>query len=178
MSNRDIIEDRIHCNTEPQQEDLHETDESINSSIDKSMRLFASCSEQFDSAVLHDEVEENNEEELDELLEIDEDQKIHNEGNYTITMAHLQDLLKRVGKDQHLLTLTDLCSNEKMRFEPTLKIMNPEVRRLLNEHVPGSKGTILLLKIMDQIYTAYTAPDIPALQRVMLIWSLETLYAD
>ncbi|XP_058449480.1 uncharacterized protein LOC131432169 [Malaya genurostris] len=53
-------------------------------------------------------------------------------GNYTI--AIVRELLGRVGKDKHLLTKSDLNSGDKMRFEPTLKIMNAMVRTLLDQH--------------------------------------------
>lgn len=57
-----------------------------------------------------------------------------------------------------------------MKFDPTLKMMNPDLCTLLETHVADSKGTILLLSIMKQIYDSYTSVNMPPLERIYLIW--------
>lgn len=76
----------------------------------------------------------------------------------------------KIGKDKHGLTLNDLNSKDKMKFKPTERIMSKEVRDCLDEFVPDSEGTVFLLKIMSETYSAFCDVDMEPLQRVFNMW--------
>lgn len=91
-------------------------------------------------------------------------------GEYTITTEHLRQLIKLNSKDKHCLTLADIDIRDKMKFRPTLKMIQPEVLIGLEEHIPNSKGTVLFLTIMRRIYKAFLDESLSVKDRVYEIW--------
>lgn len=57
-----------------------------------------------------------------------------------------------------------------MKVGPTLRMMSEQLISYMEKHVPGSKGTVLYLRVMKQIYEAYTNIDMEPLERVFTIW--------
>lgn len=91
-------------------------------------------------------------------------------GDYTVTIAHLQQLVDRHSKDKHALVASDLNPCDRMKFNPTKKIMKKEVIDYLEQHVQGSNGTVALLRVMSSIYMAFNEENLKPLERIYTIW--------
>lgn len=57
-----------------------------------------------------------------------------------------------------------------MSFRPTEKVMEEAVINLLEEHVPGSEGTVVLLRYMSAIYRAYTDVSLAPIEAISMLW--------
>lgn len=85
-------------------------------------------------------------------------------------VTHLDTLVSRVSKDKHSLTYDDLHPTDLMSFRPTEKVMKETVINLLEEHVPGSEGTVALLRYMSAIYRAYTDVTLAPIEAISMFW--------
>ncbi|KAL1401987.1 hypothetical protein pipiens_006282 [Culex pipiens pipiens] len=90
-------------------------------------------------------------------------------GILTINKDHLQLLINTISKDKHGLNDTDASTKDRMKFDPTWRIMQKDVRDCLEEFVPGSEGTVMLLQLMSQIYEAYCEINLVPLERIFKI---------
>lgn len=96
-------------------------------------------------------------------------------GDFIITTEHLKVLVEKVGKDKHTLTMADIVTKDRMKFGPTLKFIRDETIQCLEDHVPGSDGTVLYLKTMRRLYRSLMVEDLTPLERVFEIW-LENIF--
>lgn len=82
----------------------------------------------------------------------------------------MKQLINTHSKDKHGLCISDIDLKDKMKFGPTLKLINPELIAFLEKNVPDSKGTALFLNLMHRMYRSYVETNIPFLERVEDIW--------
>lgn len=91
-------------------------------------------------------------------------------GQSMANVKHLDALVSKVSKDKHGLTYDDLHPSDLMSFQPTAKVMEETVINLLEEHVPGSEGTVALLRYMSAIYRAYTDETLAPIEAISMFW--------
>ncbi|XP_053699211.1 uncharacterized protein LOC128746192 [Sabethes cyaneus] len=91
-------------------------------------------------------------------------------GSHTISKQHLKSLLAKTSKDKHGLCLSDIDLKDKMKFGPTMKLLNPAVTQCLNENIEGSEGTAVFIDMMGKLYRSYIEKDVTLLERVYNIW--------
>lgn len=91
-------------------------------------------------------------------------------GRAVAHVTHLDVLVDKVSKDKHGLTYDDLHPTDLMSFEPTEKVMKETVIKLLEEHVPGSEGTVVLLRYMSDIYRAYADETLAPIEAISIFW--------
>lgn len=87
-------------------------------------------------------------------------------GNFMITVNHLQILIQKIPKDQHLLNDSDLNNQDRMNFSLVEKIATENIENLLQKNVNESQGTILYLRLLRFILESFTHENIPALDRL------------
>lgn len=66
--------------------------------------------------------------------------------------------------------MTDIDGSDRMNFQSVQKMMDEKVINCLERKIPGSKGTILFLKIMRYSVISIMDPDMEPLQRIYYIW--------
>lgn len=91
-------------------------------------------------------------------------------GKFKISTSHLKHLITNHSKDKHRLCMSDIDLKDKMKFEPSLKMIDYDMICYLEEHVPRSAGTVLLLTVMRKMYRSFVEESIPPLDRVQDIW--------
>lgn len=91
-------------------------------------------------------------------------------GKGVVSKSHLEYLIDNVSKDKHLLTATDINPLDRQNFESARKICDNKIQNLLRDHVPGSKSTILYLKMMNSATTAMLDPEMTISDRISNIW--------
>lgn len=79
-------------------------------------------------------------------------------------------MIEHGDKVVHKMNLSDLNPADKMKFEPTLKLMAPELIEHLVEVVPDCNGTAVYLKLMRLIYISLVEDRIPPAERICTIW--------
>lgn len=75
-------------------------------------------------------------------------------GNYRVSVSHLQQMTERFLKDRHLLTVTDLRTDDKMNFRSAEKRCSGKVTELLT-NITESKRTVVFLKLMSNVLSSY-----------------------
>lgn len=91
-------------------------------------------------------------------------------GNTRPSISHLEFLVNHFTKDKHRLTLADINPTDLMSFDPTQKIMDESTIDFMEVNVPGSEGTVALLRYMRAIYRAFTDQTITPLERISMCW--------
>lgn len=91
-------------------------------------------------------------------------------GNYFASSGDIVALHRKLGKDKHRLNNSDVTPKDKMNFKATMRLCDPIIWLLLEEHVPNSKGTQMYLKMIYYVTHSYLSLDLNLLQRVYLIW--------
>ncbi|XP_046409390.1 uncharacterized protein [Neodiprion pinetum] len=91
-------------------------------------------------------------------------------GNNIATVSHLKLLIQSQSKDKHQITYSDLDPKDKMNFPSVQKICQENVRKLLNDTVPGSEGTCQYLKILHNTVVSYIDSELTPLERIFSIW--------
>lgn len=91
-------------------------------------------------------------------------------GHFIISSGNLQILINTVSKDKHLLTQSDLSPRDKMNFGSVIKICDPKIWALLENHVPGSEGTREYLKITYYVLNSYLSVSITVIDRIYYLW--------
>lgn len=91
-------------------------------------------------------------------------------GNTWPSITHLEYLVKHVGKSMHRLELSDLNPTDLQSFKPTEKLIQEDFINLLEDNVPGSEGTVALLRYMRAIYLAFTDEELDPLERIAMCW--------
>lgn len=98
------------------------------------------------------------------------DKKLLPFGSYYIRLQHFYDLICKVSKDKHLLTLSTFDRNDRQNFGSVLKMCDPRVFKCLKDCVPGSEATIQFLQILRDIIDSYMQRDLSPIQRIRKIW--------
>lgn len=91
-------------------------------------------------------------------------------GDEIVSINHLTILVQQEPKSVHFLTMTDIDGSDRMNFQSVQKMMDEKVINCLERKIPGSKGTILFLKIMRYSVISIMDPDMEPLQRIYYIW--------
>lgn len=89
---------------------------------------------------------------------------------YFIQLDHLQYLVSHFPKDRHQLTRTILKPEDKQNFGSVLRICDPIVRQMLQNHVEGSAATIKYLELMKNFLDSYEDKSLSPLDRVSKLW--------
>lgn len=87
-----------------------------------------------------------------------------------VSLEHIEVLLTNFTKDQHQLTATVLNPVDKQNFNSVLPICDTKVISLLESRVLNSEATVIFLKLLRNIISAYMQPDLSPLERVNKIW--------
>lgn len=85
-----------------------------------------------------------------------------------VIIGHLKYLIDKVSKDKHGLILYDIEPKDRQNFKSAEKVSNSKIIHLLSTHVPNSEGTILYLRIINNLITAYMDPAISPFERIYL----------
>lgn len=75
-------------------------------------------------------------------------------GNKIASVAHVTEIMAKVGKDLHGLREGDILFEDKMNYDAVRRLSNPKLRSLLKQ-VPGAEGTIFYLKLMDFLTNSF-----------------------
>nr|CAI5818584.1 unnamed protein product [Callosobruchus analis] len=90
-------------------------------------------------------------------------------GQYFASVSHLYELLSQFSKDKHLLTPSDLKAEDKMNYDAAKRMCSTNVIQLL-EKIPNTEGTVVYLKLMNAVITAFIEEDISVYERLHSIW--------
>lgn len=105
------------------------------------------------------------------LLKSDQSKEIYPFGKkYFISVHHIKELIKKIPKDQHQLTLYDLDGTDRQNVSSALRLCSPDVTQLLRKEIPESEGTAKYLDIMHDIVDAFMSKTLKPLERVRKIW--------
>lgn len=91
-------------------------------------------------------------------------------GTHVVSVDHLCALLKRATKEKHRLTEAIIKPKDRQNFDSVLRISNKRVIDLLGSQVEGSQGTVLYLRIIDNVLRSYLDLKLTALERIRAIW--------
>lgn len=90
---------------------------------------------------------------------------------YFITMAHLQSLVERFNKSEHLLTRSTLNPKDRQNYDSVLKICDKRVTNMLKKHVDDSEATVIFLdSIILNSIESFMSDKISPLERVEKMW--------
>ncbi|KAG5681188.1 hypothetical protein PVAND_010645 [Polypedilum vanderplanki] len=87
-------------------------------------------------------------------------------GDYFATVGHLYILLKSFPKSQHELNVSDLDPLDRLNYKCLGKITDQKVIGLLSK-CPGTKGTIVFLRIIQSVHLAYVDSTTLAADRLI-----------
>lgn len=66
--------------------------------------------------------------------------------------------------------MSDIELKDKMKFSPTLKLINRNTIEFLKNNVPNSNGTVLFLELLHRLHRSFIEIDVPLIERVQEIW--------
>lgn len=95
---------------------------------------------------------------------------VHAMGNFSAVAGDLHLLVERETKDYHHLQELDLTGKDKMSFGATMRVCHPRIWKLLKEHVPGSDGTQIYLKVIFFSMQAMLSTNLNSLERIYCLW--------
>ncbi|KAK3910838.1 Aromatase [Frankliniella fusca] len=90
-------------------------------------------------------------------------------GKYSASQSHLIILMDTMSKEQHGLTPA-VMAKDKMNFNASMKICSERVTSLMEEHVPGSEGTVEYLNVMRCVMEAGLNKSLSPLEVIFKIW--------
>lgn len=70
----------------------------------------------------------------------------------------------------HKLNPSDLNHADKMKFDPSVKLMKLNLINHLKDTVEGSDGVVVYLQLMRLIYLTFNEINMEPLKRVECIW--------
>lgn len=91
-------------------------------------------------------------------------------GNKTVSIKHLQQLLKIEQKSVHKLTYMDVFPVDRMNSKSFNKIVDDCVINSLKKKVPGSEATVQYLLIFRDISDSFLKFDMAPLQRIQFMY--------
>lgn len=97
-------------------------------------------------------------------------------GNKIASVAHVTEIMAKVGKELHGLREGDILFEDKMNYDAVRRLSNPKLRSLL-EQGPGAEGTIFYLKLVDFLTNSFIDKKLDPLTRVyqMYIYVLNSM---
>lgn len=87
-----------------------------------------------------------------------------------VRSQHVQFLLQNFSKDQHCLTATVLNPIDRQNFSSAMRMCDPKVQTLLQNHVNESDATIKFLEIVYNVTTAFLDRSLAPLERIHRMW--------
>lgn len=66
--------------------------------------------------------------------------------------------------------MSDIDIKDKMKFTPTLKMINEDMIKFLHANVPNSEGTVLFLRLIRMMYRSYVEDNVSPQERVLEVW--------
>lgn len=76
-------------------------------------------------------------------------------GMYKVSLGHLKELVKKVHKSVHGLTMSDINPIDRQNFRSFEKIVEDRVLESLQKYVKGSEATIQYLKLCKEITSSF-----------------------
>ncbi|XP_062702468.1 uncharacterized protein LOC109424774 isoform X1 [Aedes albopictus] len=92
-------------------------------------------------------------------------------GDYVISSAVLKQMMENGQKMIHKLNPSDLNAADRMKFDPSLKLMSLDLIDHLIDVVPGSIGTATYIQIMRHAYLAFNDEHMSPIERITSIWT-------
>lgn len=90
-------------------------------------------------------------------------------GNKKASVDHLRYMLENTRKDEHRLTLSDINAEDKMNFNSAQKMCSTSVMNCL-KNIPDTEGTLIYLKIMNNLIAAFLDNQLSLYDRVYKLW--------
>ncbi|XP_062716164.1 uncharacterized protein LOC134291845 [Aedes albopictus] len=91
-------------------------------------------------------------------------------GKFKVSTSHLKELIQNHSKDKHRLSMSDIDLKDKMKFGPSLKMIDKDMINYLKQHVRQSSGTVLLLNVMRLMHNSFVDENFVPLDRVHDVW--------
>lgn len=91
-------------------------------------------------------------------------------GHTVISLSHLQLLINNVSKEIHGLVMKDICPDDRQNYGSLEKMMKTRVINSLQETVIGSEGTVMFLRICEEVTSSLTKVDLSPLERLYKLW--------
>lgn len=66
--------------------------------------------------------------------------------------------------------MSDIDLKDKMKFGPSLKMIDKDMINYLKQHVRQSSGTVLLLNVMRLMHNSFVDENFVPLDRVHDVW--------
>ncbi|XP_065092377.1 uncharacterized protein LOC135713194 [Ochlerotatus camptorhynchus] len=92
-------------------------------------------------------------------------------GDYVISPAVLKQMMENGQKVIHKLNPSDLNAADRMKFDPSMKLMSLNLIDHLTTVVPGSIGTATYLRIMRNAYLVFNDQQMSPTERITSIWT-------
>lgn len=87
-------------------------------------------------------------------------------GNYFIQAGHLEELIEKFPKDRHRLTATTINPRDRQNYDSVLRICDPNVIKMLENHIAGSNFTVMFLSIIGVFNDAFMDVKLQPLERI------------
>lgn len=91
-------------------------------------------------------------------------------GEHRISKEHLSKLLDASTRDQHGLFRSDIENGDPMNFNAIQRMSDPKAVEMLKQHVEGSDGTRIFLKLTDKVLRSFLDFSLTPLERINNMW--------
>lgn len=91
-------------------------------------------------------------------------------GKKVASVSHLKILLNQVSKDEHGLTYSVVCPDDRQNYDSLVRTMHPNVREALSKYVNSSEATIEYIHICSEVTSSLYEEDLPPLERLFRLW--------
>ncbi|XP_053698489.1 uncharacterized protein LOC128745438 [Sabethes cyaneus] len=92
-------------------------------------------------------------------------------GKCDVSVECIKQMIEHGDKAIHKMNPSDLNPADKMKFDPTLKMIALDLIEHLVEVVPDCIGTVVYLKVMRLIYISFVEEKISPAERIFAIWT-------
>ncbi|XP_065077882.1 uncharacterized protein LOC135701105 [Ochlerotatus camptorhynchus] len=92
-------------------------------------------------------------------------------GKYYVSPEYVRQMIEHGDKVIHKMNPSDLNPADKMKFDPALKWMAPDLIEHLIQVVPDCYGTAVYLKLMRLINISFVEEEISPTERICKIWT-------
>lgn len=90
-------------------------------------------------------------------------------GDFDVTVDHLASVMEQFTKDKHNLCPLTIRPRDRQNFDSVLRISHERVIDLLT-HIEGTEGTVLYLRVLDNVLRAFLDLTLTPIERVRRIW--------
>lgn len=91
-------------------------------------------------------------------------------GEKIASLSHLKILLNRVPKDEHGLTYSVICPDDRQNYDSLVRIMQPRVKEALSKYVIGSEATIEYIRICSEVTSSLYEDNLQPIDRLFRLW--------